>query len=269
MRLTTLSMAALLAGAAIVVAGPAGPAAAAGCAPHGTVSDFNGDGYEDLAVAEPGGGGGRLHVLYGTAAGLTATSPDDTLWVSGAPDTGNYGTTVAAGDFNGDGCDDLAVSDPYQTVAGQVDAGFVSVFFGSDSGLRASGLRLTYTDGGGTPASGDYFGYGLAAGDVNGDGRADLVVGTPNEDAIDVFLGTAGGLSSNGHRFREGTNGVPGSTASSGFGAHGFGFSLATGDFNGDGPDDVAIGVVGETVAGHTARRRGHRAARLARPARR
>ncbi len=247
-----LAAAAVLVGALFTIAAPVGPAAAASCHRTGAWSDFNGDGNDDLAITEPAAHG-RVHVLYASAAGINADSPDDTLLTAGATTSGEYGETVVAGDFNDDGCTDLAVADPYATTDGATYGGNVTIFKGTPSGLTSTGVKLTIDNGGGTAHPGDYFGLGLATGDVNADGNDDLIVGTPNEDTIDVFLGTSNGLSTTGHPFVKGRNGVPGTPGSSGFGALGFGFALATGDFDGDGKADVAIGVPDETAAGHEA----------------
>jgi FG-GAP repeat len=232
-----------LAGVAIVVAGPAGPAAAATCK-HTASSDFNGDGIGDVAIGESkqtAGAPGQFHVLYGTRTGLTASSPQDSLFTS-TSSAGGFGAAMAAGDFNDNGCSDLAVANPSATVGGKANAGSVSIYTGATGGLVDAGLTLVPADvtGGASVTSGQ-FGYAVATGDVNGDGFADLVVGAPGENAIYVFPGSASGLTGTGKRYAEGIGGVPGTT-----GDNGFGNALAIGDFNGNGAADVAIGVPGE-----------------------
>ena len=118
------------------------------------------------------------------------------------------------GDFNGDGYDDLAVGVPYEDVvtggSDNVDAGSVTVIYGSASGLTAAGNQVWTQGTAGmldVVEPGDAFGYALAVGDFNGDGRDDLAVGVPNEGfaseglgrlaaagAVQVIYGSAAGL---------------------------------------------------------------------------
>ena len=121
--------------------------------------------------------------------------------------------TVRA-DFNGDGRADLAVGAPFEEDAGSPyyeDTGAVNVLYGTASGLSASGNQLWHQDSAGildVAELGDDFGSALAAGDFNGDGRADLAVGVHAEDvggvavagAVNVLYGTASGLSASGNQ---------------------------------------------------------------------
>ena len=224
--------------------GPASPAAAAACLNHTSRSDFNGDGIDDVATSAFDGHG-RVHVLYGTAAGLTATSPDDTLFTTPDKTTFYYGEgqSIVGGDFDGDGCTDLAVADPYATLNGSQYSGAVTLFKGTPGGLTTTTNQLNAQSGGGTVTSYAHFGIAMAVGDINNDGHDDLVIGADGENAIYVFFGTASGLSS-GKRYAEGHGGVPGSATDDG----GFGTALAVGDFNGDRHDDVAVGAPYEDV---------------------
>ena len=109
--------------------------------------DFNGDGFDDLAIGVPMedfdgmADAGAVHVLYGHKSGLRANK--DQLWhlnvqgVNGTAQPGDqFGAAVAVGDFNGDGFDDLAVSAPFADVSGFADAGSVHVIYGSEDGLK-------------------------------------------------------------------------------------------------------------------------------------
>jgi FG-GAP repeat/FG-GAP-like repeat len=234
-----LSAATVLLATGLVCFGPASPAAAATCHNHVSHSDFNGDGIDDVAAAAFDGHG-RVHVLYGTSAGLTATSPDDTLFTTPNKTTFYYGQgqSIGGGDFNGDGCTDLAVADPFGTLNGNQYSGVVTLFKGTPDGLTTTTNQLNAQSGGGTVTSYAHFGVAMAVGDINNDGRDDLVVGADGEDAIYVFFGTASGLST-GKRYAEGHSGVPGEAGS----YSEFGYALAIGDFNGDRHDDVAIGA--------------------------
>jgi hypothetical protein len=161
------------------------------------------------------------------------------------------------GDFNGDGRADLAVGVPRENVGTISDAGAVNVIYGGAGGLSATGNQLWSQDSAGVQGvaqSDNRFGWSLAAGDFNGDGRADLAVGVPGEDfagsgpgtgAVNVLYGGAGGLSATGNQlWHQGTSGVLGAGAAS----DEFGWSLTAGDFNGDGRADLAAGVPGENV---------------------
>src|SRR4051812_15425546 len=130
--------------------GVAAPAHAAGCATAGA-GDINGDGFGDLVVTEYGRTRlqGGIHVLYGTAAGLTAdprgTAPDDQFLTQDSPgvpdsseDADEWGAALAVGDFNGDRCADVAIGAPGENQT----AGAVTVLYGSPAGLSTTGAQL-------------------------------------------------------------------------------------------------------------------------------
>lgn len=177
--------------------------------------DFNGDGFEDLAVGIPGeqmsgaAGAGRVVALYGSAVGpvgqIFAQSFQQGLLLPGVPGVNdNFGVSLAAADFNGDGLCDLAIGIPGDQVDG-VGSGSVQVLY-SDPGLGVLGvagnqlLNLDAPGVAGLPAAGDRYGAALVAGDLDGDGLADLAVGVPGRvvdglddaGAVNVFYAVAG-----------------------------------------------------------------------------
>jgi hypothetical protein len=107
---------------------------------------------------------------------------------------------VAAGDFDGDGIDDLAVGSPGEAPGSAPSAGYVNLFRGTRNGLRPWGGF--HQEGLGQNERGDQFGAALSARDLNGDGKDDLLVGAPGEAVgrvagtghVFVFRGTASGL---------------------------------------------------------------------------
>src|SRR6185295_16113292 len=82
------------------------------------------------------------------------------------------GGGAARGDFNADGFTDLAVGAPYENNGSTVDAGGVTVFYGSATGITATANLVIYG-----PSTNSHFGWALASGDFNGDGFSDLAAG--------------------------------------------------------------------------------------------
>jgi hypothetical protein len=115
------------------------------------------------------------------------------------------GTALSAGDFNADGRADLAIGAPLANRSGGTDAGMVLVQYGTPEGLFEGESQLIdqeFLFGAGSE-DGDRFGSAVAAGDFDGDGRADLAIGVPLEDvgsvvdagAVFVVYGSTSGLS--------------------------------------------------------------------------
>jgi len=211
-----------------------------------SAGDVNGDGYDDVIIGAPyyddgpNTDEGRAFVYYGSATGLPATpsnTPDD------ADQNGAFfGNRVAcAGDVNGDGYSDVIIGSPYYDDAGNGNEGRAFVYYGSATGLPATPSN--------TPDDADkinaMFGTSVAsAGDVNGDGYGDVIIGASNYDdgansqegRAFVYLGSASGLSAT---YISSPDDADQSTAF-------FGVSVASaGDVNGDGYSDVIIGAYG------------------------
>ncbi|AXT84604.1 hypothetical protein C6I20_04945 [Aeromicrobium sp. A1-2] len=97
-------------------------------------------------------------------------------------------------DLNGDGFEDVVVGDPEATVAGQPEAGTVTILFGDAEGVMGGGSRrvLTQTDLGETPEAGDHFGWAVAANRTSIDGCYGIIIGSPGEDVdgkVDAGMG--------------------------------------------------------------------------------
>jgi hypothetical protein len=232
-------------------------------------ADFDNDGAEDLAVgsAFEGAGGvaeaGTVHVLYGTGTGLTGTGSQlfnqASAGIASDPEAGDwFGWSLSTGDYDGDGFTDLAIGVRNESVGTVPGAGVVHVLYGSASGLQATGSQLISQDTFGLADSaeaGDAFGVGLASGDFDGDGADDLAVGSDTDvvggqasaGLAHVLYGSVadGGLTGVGSTLLSQSGAAVPSEPEPG---DQFSFSLAAADFDGDGCDDLAVGVPGESA---------------------
>ena len=245
--------------------------------------DINGDGFSDMTVGIPGKGvntehgvmvqAGRVHVIYGSLVGLSATAFLNQFWDQGQifPRDAEFGDLLgrelATGDFNKDGFSDLAIGVPGEDVGIIRDAGAVNVIYGKPGGLLPPLLGiLVWTQNTrsveGDANINDMFGSSLTTGDFNKDRISDLAIGVPGENvgtiiapgAVNVIYGTSNfGLrdvqvsSGNGRDDQLWTQDSVGIEDIAEF-LEEFGSALATGDFNKDGTSDLAIGVPHENV---------------------
>ena len=163
------------------------------------VGDFNGDGKQDLAVANYSFSAGKVSILLGDGAGSFSAANNFPV--------GSFPRSVAVGDFNGDGKQDLA--------AANNGSNNVSILLGDGAGNFSA---ATTFGAGSNP-------WSVAVGDFNGDGKQDLAVANWGSSNVSIFLGDGTGS------FSAATN----------FAVGGGPFSVAVGDFNGDGKQDLAV----------------------------
>jgi hypothetical protein len=230
-----------------------------------TASDFNGDGFDDLAISAPYAdvsgirNAGAVYVICGSPKGLDleqtsewTQDSDDIL--GGCEENDLFGLGLASGDINGDGFGDLAIG-AYDAIGDVVGAGCVNFIYGSASGLSSAGNQCIWQGKGGefsgVAETDDHFGEKILLADFNGDGYDDAAVSAPNESVsgdpdpissagvVSVMYGSASGIVSDG-------NVICSSSTLQAF--EDFGHSLAGGDINGDSFDDLVIGSPGKTV---------------------
>ncbi|WP_240529851.1 FG-GAP-like repeat-containing protein [Streptomyces mangrovisoli] len=207
------------------------------------LGDFNRDGVPDPVIDTDrlsDLSGGEIYLNTGTTYLLTHAN----------------GLDSATGDVNGDGYTDLVVGDPDDPYTPGVDGavgGRILVWYGSKSGIAsgAEPVELTQNTAGvpGSSASNDGFGGSLTVGDLNGDGAADIVVGTPLETSnsragvVTVIPGRrTGALGTGSYSFTQNTAGVPGTSEIDDM----FGTTVAIGDVNGDGRPELLVSAASE-----------------------
>lgn len=204
--------------------------------------DVNGDGRADIIVGarledvETTSGQGRAYVFDGCSRALIQT-----LTIPGSPSCSatsgcRFGQAVGAADITGDGRADILVGAPHEDVGGNSRQGRAYLFDGATGALL---LTLNTPN----PESGAHFGDSVTAGDVNGDGRPDIIVGASGQNVnipplvsagkVFVFEGMTGGL-------------IHTLITPNPFPTGLFGKSVALGDLNGDGRADIVVGAPGE-----------------------
>jgi len=236
--------------------------------------DVNGDGFDDILISATGAtadgdaDAGHAYLIFGSGSGFPSSIDLATLnGIDGVRfdgiDTGdNAGTWLSGlGDFNGDGLSDIMISASNANADGKSDAGEIYVVFGQTAGFGAS-FDLSALDGtNGFRLDGesidDHAGISTgSAGDINGDGFQDIIIGASGADADAgrsyVLFGSGNGFAADlDLSALDGTNGFRLDGVSGGDLS---GASVAgIGDINGDGYGDLAIGANGaDGSAGRT-----------------
>ncbi|MEH1919023.1 beta strand repeat-containing protein [Nostoc sp.] len=221
-----------------------------------STGDINGDGIDDLIIgaffADPNGNrSGQSYVVFGSNGDFDAQFNLSTLngtngfTINGINESYSLGWSVSsAGDINGDGIDDLIIGAPDASPNGEL-SGQSYVVFGSKGGFDAQFNLSTLNGTNGFTINGtdivDYSGRSVSsAGDINGDGIDDLIIGEGGSGESYVVFGSKGGFRAQlDLSTLNGTNGF----TLNGYGGSPFSSSVSSsaGDINSDGIDDLIL----------------------------
>ena len=242
-----------------------------------SAGDVNGDGLDDLIVgaffADPNGklSAGKSYVVFGKANSnainlstiADASNPTGGFVINGEVAGDKSGRSVSsAGDVNGDGLDDLIVGAIYADPSGKSKAGKSYVVFGkaNSSAINLSAIADASNPTGGFVINGearyDYSGWSVSsAGDVNGDGLDDLIVGAWGADSRTgksyVVFGKANSSAIDLSAIADTSNPLGGFVINGEAASDWSGFSVSSaGDVNGDGLDDLIVGAFNADPSG-------------------
>lgn len=194
-----------------------------------TAGDLNADGEVDLVVGahEYSGTTGRAYILYNDGSYPTTANTANVI-ITGESNS-IFGSSLTAGDFNADSKVDLAVGGRFSAAAGRV------YIFYNDGSIPTTAATADVTITGETT---DSFGFAVASGDLNADGKTDLTVGAYEYSSITgrVYIFYNDGSIPTTAATADVT--IDGQTSSDAFGD-----ALATGDLNGDGRTDLVVGA--------------------------
>ncbi len=173
-----------------------------------SIADIDGDGRPDIIITNPGGGGTNTSVMrnIGTAGSISFDSPVNLV-------TGEWPSSISIGDIDGDGKPDIAVTSNFST--------FVTVLRNTSTpGNISFAAKDDYT------TSGDPTGGTI--GDIDGDGKLDIIVTNGNTPTVSVFKNTS-------------TPGAISFAPKADFATGSYPLGPATGDIDGDGKPDIAV----------------------------
>ncbi|THU35797.1 T9SS type A sorting domain-containing protein [Niastella caeni] len=204
-----------------------------------SAGDVNGDGYSDIIVGAYNYDNGQANegaafIYHGSSTGVSTAAA---AMIEGGQDNANFGFAVSgAGDVNGDGFSDVIVGAPLYN-NGHTDAGAAFVYHGSGNGINTTAATMLESN---SNQNSTFFGFSVSgAGDVNGDGYSDVIVGVPlydngqtNEGVALIYQGSSTGISTVAPAMLESNQDV----ANLGYSVSG------AGDVNGDGYSEVIVG---------------------------
>ncbi|WP_367898859.1 FG-GAP-like repeat-containing protein [Leptospira sp. WS58.C1] len=197
------------------------------------MGDVNGDGFGDLAIGASDYSGlqGITYIFHGSTSGIVANTAAGANRILTYTGSNEFGYAISLGDVNGDGYDDLA-NGAYR-VSGF--SGLAFIYYSTGSGGISSTAGNTISGPGGSN-----FACGIGLGDINGDGFSDLIVGgnaySASAGGVWIFHSSgSAGVTVNSYTLANTV--IVGETTSN------FGIRIYTGDVNGDGYADLAVGA--------------------------
>ncbi len=219
-----------------------------------TTGDVNNDGYADILIGangndDGGSSAGAIYLIYGQPSAFASASLSTGVEFTGEVANDDAGNAVATGDINADGYDDILVGDSHND-DGAAAAGAVYLIYGQPSAFASASLSTGVEFTG--EAASDNAGNAVATGDINNDGYDDILIGALGNDdggssagAAYLIYGKASTLPAGSLSTRVQFTGE----AASNFA----GQSVATGDVNNDGYDDILIGAYTNSDGGSLA----------------